>query len=295
MKKVVLLLTVLLLSGGRMHAAASDSLTVSADSDALVSEINAGFVYQTGEVTLGDGLASLKVPKGYKFLDADQSRYVLTELWGNPPDASTLGMLFPAATDPIGPTSTFAVELSYQEEGYISDEDAADMDYDDLLAEMQNDTEESNEARRAQGYAEVLLVGWAAPPHYDAASKKLHWAKELDFAGQDVHVLNYNIRVLGRRGYLMLNAIGDMGTLPLVQRDVNQILASVAFNQGNRYLDYDPAIDKVAAYGIGGLITGKILAKVGAFAFLAKFWKVIAAGAAGAFMFLRRRFAAKSS
>ncbi len=37
------------------------------------------------------------------------------------------------------------------------------------------------------------------------------------------------------------------------------------FNDGNRYLDFDPDIDEVAAYGLGALVAGKLAAKAGFF------------------------------
>ena len=37
----------------------------------------------------------------------------------------------------------------------------------------------------------------------------------------------------------------------------------VSFTEGNRYADFKPGIDKVAAVGIGGLIAGKVIAKTG--------------------------------
>ena len=52
------------------------------------------------------------------------------------------------------------------------------------------------------------------------------------------------------------------------------------FNEGNTYADFDPDIDEIAAYGIGGLIAGKVLAKVGLLAGLLKFVKVIGIGLA---------------
>ena len=64
----------------------------------------------------------------------------------------------------------------------------------------------ANEEREKQGFERVTLIGWAEPPSYDAAAHKLYWAKELAFADNPDHTLNYNIRVLGRRGVLVLNA-----------------------------------------------------------------------------------------
>lgn len=260
------------------------ALEIQAQLDSLVAHLE----YQTGEISIGEGLAELRVPYGFKFLDAEQSNYVLTEVWGNPP-SSTLGMLFPENETPVSAGSTFAIEISYSNEGYVEDEDAADIDYDDLLDQMIADTEEVNPQRIELGYPTIQLVGWASTPFYDAEAKKLHWAKELNFGGYETNTLNYNIRILGREGFLNLNAIGEMHTLPLVQDKIDAILASVDFTEGNTYADFNPDIDRVAAYGIGGLIAGKILAKVGFFALLVKFWKFIAIGVVGLFSVFKKK------
>lgn len=213
---------------------------------------------------------------------------MLSDLWGNPP-SEVLGLLFPKDTHPISENFTYAVEVTYSEEGYIEDEDAKDINYDELLEEMQEDTSAANEERKKQGYPTMDLVGWASAPFYDANSNKLHWAKELKFEGEAVNTLNYNIRVLGRKGFLNLNAIGTINVLPTFKKDVNEILNSVTFTEGNTYADFDPSFDKVAAYGIGGLIAGKLLAKAGFLAVILKFWKVIALGAVGLFSVFKKK------
>lgn len=296
MKKSILCFSAFCLSIS-LYAFTHDPPSVENDTDSLmadslsvlITELEASFEYQSGEIDLQDGLAQLHVPEGYKFLDAEQSQYVLTELWGNPPDEQTMGMLFPDSITPLTEDFTYAIEISYVEEGYIDDDDAAEMDYDELLTEMQKDIKGANEQRVALGYSSVQLIGWAASPYYDQENKKLHWAKELSFEGDEENTLNYNIRILGRKGYLMLNIIGNMSVLPQVQTDTDKILASVDFKDGYRYADFNPEIDKVAAYGIGSLIAGKLLAKTGFFVVLLKFWKIIAAGIAGIFLVLKRK------
>ena len=253
-----------------------------------LDSINNSFIYEYGKISLQNGIAEIDVPKGYKFLDAKQSKYVLSDLWGNPP-SEVLGMLFPEHISPVSDNFTYAVEITYSNDGYINDDDAKDLNYDDLLEEMQDDTNEVNPERKKLGYPEIQLVGWAAKPFYDATNKKLHWAKELSFEGEEINMLNYNIRVLGRKGYLNLNAIGTIDILPEFNKDVDEILNSVHFTSGNKYSDFNPDIDEVAAYGIGGLIAGKLLAKAGFFALLLKFWKFIAIGAVGLFSVFKKR------
>ena len=247
--------------------------------DAYVDSVAGTFQYDTGTVQLDHNLATLEIPQGFKYLDGANSEIVLTDFWGNPPsDEPSLGMLFPTNSGPNDEYG-YAINITYSEEGYIQDEDAKDIDYDELLEQMQEGEEEINEMRMAQGYESIHLVGWASPPFYDEANKKLHWAKELKFGDIEENTLNYNIRVLGRRGYLNLNVIGEMNVLPEVKANIDNILPSVTFNEGHRYADFNPSLDKVAAYGIGGLIAGKVLSKTGILAgiglFLAKMWKLI--------------------
>ncbi len=249
--------------------------------------IDKTFTYQYDKIILEDDLAEIDVPEGYKFVDAEQADRILVDLWNNPKQEGTLGMLLKKEDTPV--STSYAIEISYSEEGYVSDEDAEDIDYDDLLEQMIEDTEAANEERVKLGYGSAQLVGWASKPFYDANSKKLHWAKEIKFNNEEINTLNYNIRVLGRKGYINLNVIGDMEVLPDVQTNMDGILGSVHFKEGNRYEDFNSDIDKVAAYGIGGLVAGKLLAKAGFFAILAKYAKVIIFGIIAAFGALRKK------
>src|SRR6185436_3404448 len=119
-----------------------------------------------------------------------------------------------------------------------------------------------------EGFKAVKLVGWAEPPSYDAATHKLYWAKDLVFGSNTQHTLNYNIRILGRRGVLVLNAVSGMDLLPTVRGESKSLLAAVEFNEGHRYTDYLPGKDKAAAYGVAGLIAGAAAAKLGLFKLL---------------------------
>lgn len=221
--------------------------------------------WRDGQVAVPSAHATLRLGEGYRYLEAADARKVLEQLWGNPEDDSVLGMVVPRAHGLLDAKS-WAVVLTYSDDGYVSDEEAAKIDYAKLLGEMQDGVREENKDRKDAGYGTVELRGWATPPHYDAASKKLYWAKDLQFSGEDGRTLNYDIRVLGRRGYLSLNAVSNMDALPEVQAGMQQLLPMVEFDPGARYADFDGSSDKVAAYGIAALIGGGIAAKAGLFA-----------------------------
>ena len=221
--------------------------------------------WRDGEVAVPGAQARFRLGDNFRYLEAADARKVLEQVWGNPPDDSVLGMVVPKGRGVLDDHG-WAVVVTYSDDGYISDEDAAKIDYDDLLQDMKDGTKDDNAARKDAGYGGIDLVGWATPPRYDAASKKLYWAKELQFEGSENRTLNYDIRVLGRRGYLSLNAVAGMGDLAEVQAGMQQLLPMVEFDSGARYADFDGSSDKVAAYGIAALIGGGIAAKAGLFA-----------------------------
>jgi len=221
--------------------------------------------YEQGEIDLGGGLAKLTVPKDFNFLASEDAETVLVKLWGNPPSKEKpLGLLIPAGMTPLS-SNAWVVTIDYSEDGFVKDDDAAKINYDDLLKKMQKGIVEDNKARKEQGYPEVTLVGWAEPPHYDATTHKLYWAKQLKFEGEKHDTLNYSIRMLGRKGVLELNAIAGMNQLGEINGETPKILGMVDFKEGSRYADFDPKVDKVAAYGIAALVAGGIAAKMGLF------------------------------
>ncbi len=254
----------------------------------FVSSLN----YQKGEIQLPGGVAKLTVPESFYYLSPADTERVLTEAWGNPAGSETLGMLFPEEMTPLD-RGAWGVTIEYSEDGYVDDGDAQQLNYTELLQNMQEETREGNKDRVAAGYDSIELVGWAAQPYYDGASHKLHWAQELKFGKAEENTLNYNIRVLGRKGYLRMNFIADIADLPEIEKNLNTVLAMAEFNDGYRYDQFNPEYDKLAAYGIGGLVAGKILAKTGfiaiALVFLKKFGVFLIAGIALVFGKLFKR------
>ena len=241
-----------------------------------IDSIEKTFTYEHGTITLKNGIGQIVVPDGFKYLNPAQAERVIVDLWGNPGGENiTLGLILPEDQGVLNERG-YVFNIQYDEIGYVKDNDADKIDYDELMTEMKKEAVEANKLREEQGYEPIYMVGWAAKPFYDGNKKILHWAKEIKFGTNEVNTLNYNVRVLGRKGVLVLNAIATMADLPLVKKDVPLVLDIVQFNDGFKYQDFDPKIDEVAAWTIGGLVAGKLLAKVGFFAVLLKFWKLIA-------------------
>lgn len=281
MKKTLLFVLLWTISIAKLSASEPDTLRTYYD------KIDKSFHYESGKITLTEGNGILNVPKGFKFLNAEQTQNVLTNLWGNPEDKSILGSLVPDGKG-VTHSDSWMFVISYQGDGYVKDDDADDIDYDDLLKTMKEDVATANVERKNAGYPEVQLIGWASKPFYDNNLKVLHWAKELQFGQDKEHTLNYDLRVLGRKGMYNISAVAGVNQLAEVKASIPGIIKSVEFNDGHKYLDFDADTDTVAAWTIGGLVAGKVLAKVGFFAILAKFGKFIVIGIIAAFAAVKK-------
>lgn len=227
------------------------------------------FHYQTGDVVLPNKVVTLHLAERYRYLDpVDTNRLIMA--WGNESFPGSQGAIIPAGVDPIS-AEGWAVILTYQDDGHVDDSDASEIDYEELLADMKEGTEEHNKARREANFPELHIVGWAEPPRYDAASKKLYWAKELQLEGADVHSLNYDVRVLGREGVLSMNAVASMDQLGQIKTDMRPLIDVAEFNPGFQYAEFNEDTDRMAEYGLGALIAGGVAAKLGLFAKLGAF------------------------
>ena len=240
-----------------------------ADYQEHVSKIAGTLKYKEGTAQLPGGMARLELPTGYRFLDSTDAKKVVVDLWGNPPDSASnlLGMVVPAGEDLAKPES-WAIVVSFSEDGHVSDKDADEIDYNELLSQLQEGSRESNKQRQEQGYETMNLKGWAVAPRYDKEKKVLYWAKQYDVPDAKEGTLNYDVRVLGRRGVLSLNGVAGMSRVSDVEAATPAIVSMTRFNDGHLYADFNESTDKKADYSLAGLVLGgavaaKLAAKVG--------------------------------
>lgn len=231
---------------------------ISAAYSARVFKVMDGARYREGSQELPGGLAHLKLPEGYRYLGPEDARKVIVDLWGNPPAAagpSLLGVIIPAGEHLASPTS-WAIVLSYDDLGHVSDSDAGRIDFDGLMTRLQAAGSESNKARKASGFDTMDLAGWAIAPRYDHDSRALFWARRFTVASQAEDTLNYDVRILGRQGVLSLNAIAGMNRVTDIEDASSALISMIRFNEGHRYGDFDPATDRKAGLALAGLVLG---------------------------------------
>jgi uncharacterized membrane-anchored protein len=268
-----------------------------AEEPAVEEESGPEFKYQTGNIVLPNKVATLHLQSSYRYLDPAETEKLLVA-WGNEPGNDTQGAIVPGDVEPMSEAG-WAVILTYVDEGHVDDSEAADIDYDEMLEDMQEGTEEHNKARKQAGFSPVHLIGWAEKPSYDSATRKLYWAQELNFEGSAAHTLNYDVRVLGREGVLSMNAVASITQLAQIKSEMKPLIQVAEFNEGHRYADFNSSTDRVAEYGLAALIAGTVGAKLGLFAklgaFLLAFKKIILAGLVAAGGVVAKMFGKKDT
>lgn len=236
-------------------------------------------------VDLAGNVAQLYVPSGYLFTGAEDTQ-ALMEYMGNPTDGTEVGTLVPKADD-----KDWLLVFEYREVGYVSDEDKDKIDADKILKSFKEGTEESNKYREERGIPALHIIGWYEKPHYDVISHNLVWAILAQDEGDESQVVNYNTRILGRKGYMSAVLVTEPGLLDQDKGEVETILGSFEYKEGQRYAEFKEG-DKVAKYGLTALIAGGAgvaAAKFGLFKVLAKFGKFIILGIVAVLAGLRNK------
>lgn len=237
--------------------------------EAFLRQIDAQHGPMTGQ--LGK-MAEIDVPEGFVFCAGPGTRKFL-ELNQNPTDGSEVGMLMPVSDGDVG---SWFVCFSFVDAGYVEDEDRDELDADDLLDTLKKGTAYGNEERERRGWATLELVGWEKEPFYDAKSNNLTWATRN--RSGDSEGVNWSTRLLGRRGYMNVDLVISPEDLAVALPRFESLMGGFRYREGHRYAEFRSG-DKVAEYGLAALVAGGagvVAAKTG---LLAKFWKVIVAGA----------------
>jgi uncharacterized membrane-anchored protein len=203
----------------------------------------------------------LKLPEDYVFLDAaNTARF--EELTHN---------LSGGKEVLIGPRSLqWAAYLVFSDEGYVKDDEKIDADA--ILNSLKSSTERANEERRRRGWEEMHIIGWAVPPAYNTTTKRLEWATL--FSSQAERGVNFFTKILGRRGVTSVVLVSSPEDQAASVAALNRVLTGYDFNAGERYAEYKPG-DKVAEYGLTGLILGGAVAAAAKTGLLKGFWQLI--------------------
>lgn len=236
-------------------------------------------------------VANIDLPAGYFFVDGKDYRAMLKSE-GEPVSGRELGLLSSTNRD-------FSVIFEFDDIGYVKDDDKDRLNADKLLESIKRGTADANKQRAEAGRPPIEVIGWEIPPKYDATTHNLEWA--IRGAVEGKQILNYNTRLLGRKGVMEVVLVVQPEQLSDTLPAFRKLLAGYTFQTGGSYAEYRPG-DKIAKYGLGALVLGGAAvgaAKLGLLTwllvFLKKGWKLVVVGFAAMASFFKKLFTGRSS
>jgi len=244
-----------------------------------------GWVHGPADANIG-GLATITVPKGLSFLDGPNTRKFL-ELNLNPPRDNHYTL---SSQD----LSWFAV-FYFESVGYVKDDEK--LDPDALLKSLQGSDDRANDERKRLSMPPINTVGWHVPPHYDPETKRLEWGMKLRQSDVGTDVVNYTIRILGRRGVMHVTLVSDPQELDKDIVAFKGALGGYGFVAGEKYAEFK-AGDRVAEYGLAALVLGgaaAVATKTGFGKALIKFIGIGVVALFGAVAAFFRKFARRTA
>jgi uncharacterized membrane-anchored protein len=193
------------------------------------------------------------------------------EAMGNTVSNDEVGLIMPRAQD-----QDWFMLFEYQPVGFVKDDDKDQIDKDAILEGIRKGTEEANDVRKRKGIPALHVEGWFEEPHYDAASHNLVWAlKARNDKGEEV--VNYNVRLLGRHGYMSITLVDEPAKLAMSRPEVEKVLSGFSYKTGRSYAEFVPG-DKVAEYGLVALVAGGAGAAAVKLGLFQVFFKMLAKG-----------------
>ena len=239
-----------------------------------------GLNWINGPADMAAGVyGTIHVPEERVGLERENARD-LVEFYGNP-RGTQLGLVADAEL-------AWFIDFVFDEVGFVKDDEKDDIDADELLASLREGQESANVQRREMGLDTLELVGWAQAPRYDENLKALTWATKLRDS-QGFESINHNMRLLGRRGVMVATLVCDPSVYAGAKPIAAEVVKDFRFKAGQRYADFRKG-DKIAEYGLKGLILGGGLALAAKTGFLKKFWKLLVVAVAGVVGFIKKLF-----
>ncbi|MEI7911705.1 MAG: DUF2167 domain-containing protein [Verrucomicrobiota bacterium] len=229
--------------------------------------------------------ASLAVPSGYRFTGA-AGTIKLMEAFGNLTDGAELGYVTPLDMN-------WWAEFEFEECGYVKDDEKNELDAAAILKQLKAGQVEANKELTKRGMPTVEILGWQTPPFYNPQTHNLEWAVRLRGGDGDGETINYRTKLLGRRGVMNVVLVCGEDQLASVVPEYQKLLKGFAYQKEETYAAFSKG-DKIASYGLTGLIVGGGLLAAAKSGLLVKLWKPIAVGVVAIGAYFKRLFTGKS-
>ena len=209
-------------------------------------------------------MAIYEVDSGFMFLeDPDANKFMrLTENTGD-----SIGILVPEE-------GSWWASFEFHEIGYVKDDEKDSLDSVEILKQLRSNQKADNKERRRRGWPELENLNWMRKPHYDERTHNLEWGVKFTESGSGNTGVNYQTRILGRKGVMSVTLVCSPELLEDALPQFKEALKNFKYKAGNKYSEFRSG-DRIAEIGLAALIGGGLGAaavKSGALKWL---WKVI--------------------
>lgn len=252
---------------------------------APVKKIIDGLDWKTSGSGRIGSMAAIEIPQGYRFTGPDGT-IKLMKLYGNLTNGTELGYISPEDM------KWFAV-FEFDDCGYVKDDEKDKLDADKILSQMREGQQEANKELKRQGLDTLEVLGWQTPPFYNPKTNNLEWAIRLR-SSDGGEVVNYKTKLLGRRGVMDVVLVCDEAEMPAVVPQYQELLKGYSFKNDESYAAFQKG-DKVAEYGLTGLIVGGGLLVAAKSGLLGKLLKPLIVGFLAVVAFFKRIFTGRKN
>lgn len=214
------------------------------------TQLNYSWVEGGKKIEVQKGLASINLDKDLIFLDKNNTIIYQKNEIGNDSTGKEIGSIYP-----VDENKSWYVVMEYDESGYVKDNEK--IDAKDLLKSYQEGQKEYNKQHPNESKVEV--VGWEKEPYYDKKTNNLAWSVMYKNDTEKTTYANHSVKVLTRKGFISFILVANPAQLTEARKVLDEkIIPKFAIETGNRYSDFNASTDKIAEYGIAGLVLGGV-------------------------------------
>jgi uncharacterized membrane-anchored protein len=223
--------------------------------------------WQSGPSTANlEDIAEINLIKGYLATNSEGTRLAMEECQ-NPITGQEVGMVITENE------SWFVVSL----------------DADALLKSIRAGNDAGNEERKKRGWSTMTILGWEQKPKYNSTTHNLEWAIKVQDDKSKTVSINYNTRLLGRKGVMQVSLVVDPQEYGKALPKFQDLLTKFKYKKGNKYSEYVKG-DKLAKYGLAALIAGGATAVAAKTGLLRYLWKIIVVAGVAVAGFFKKIF-----
>ena len=189
--------------------------------------INLPWEYELQKYPLEKSNSHFKLSEGFALLRGDAARRF---------DFLTQGMEDPDMEALIYNQDTeIQLTFNYYPSGYVSMEDWEDLDADELLNQISENTDNSNAERAKHNLSGLSVGGWLQKPRLNEDNNSVSWVFDV-LDGEERYVNAISIK-LGRKGYEKFTWVSSYDDYLLSMDLMAALVNQQNFDQGHRYAD----------------------------------------------------------